>query len=125
MAITKGQQYAINSFHLGFINVGLIDMLVEVVEVDHEQNILALAPRQLPGTHPKKTFFTILAWFRDEYPKQEKGKLIINNLAAFEKLIEVKIAILHGGEKKEDCPFFHCPGSAPAAADQEKKGKDE
>jgi hypothetical protein len=96
MTIIRGQQYKINSFHLGFINVEMTDMLVEVIEVDYEQNSLELAPRQLPGTHPKKSFFPILTWFRDEYPKQEKGKLIINNPAAFEKLIELKIAVFRG-----------------------------
>jgi hypothetical protein len=96
MTITRGQQFEITSFYLGFINVEVTDMLVEVVDVDYEQNCLELAPRQLPGTNPTKSFFSILTWFQEEYPKQEKGKFLINNLTAFEKLVKLKIATLHG-----------------------------
>jgi len=95
MGISKGQRYEINSFHLGFINIEPTDLLIEVVDADYDRNRLVLTPVLLPGSSPGKTFLSIQRWFQDEYPKYEIGRFVINNLAAFEKLIALKIASLH------------------------------
>jgi hypothetical protein len=95
MAIMKGQQYQISSFDLGFINVESIEMLVTLVDINFSDNSIVLKPGLIPGVYPSNTFFAILRWFQDEYPAISPGKLVINNFTAFEKLVELKIAMLY------------------------------
>jgi hypothetical protein len=95
MPITKGQQYQINSFYLGFINVESIAMLVTVVDINDTDNGIVLEPGLFPGVLPSKGFFSILRWFQNEYPAIQSGKLVINNRSAFEKLVESNIAVLY------------------------------
>jgi hypothetical protein len=95
MPITKGQQYQINSFDLGFINVESIHMLVTVVCINDTGNGIVLEPGLFPGIHPNNGFFSILRWFQNEYPAIQPGELVINNRSAFEKLVELNIAVLH------------------------------
>jgi hypothetical protein len=96
MAIKEGQRYYINSFHLGFTNMETVELLATVVEVDFTMNGITLEPGLPPEGFPNKTFFAILRWFRDEYPAIKKGTLVLNNLAAFSKLVELGIAVLDG-----------------------------
>jgi hypothetical protein len=96
MPITKGQQYQINSFDLGFINVEPIVMLVTVIDINDTDNSIVLEPGLVPGVHPNNGFFSILRWFKNEYPVIQPGTLFINNRSAFEKLVELNSAVLHG-----------------------------
>ena len=95
MLIKKGQQFRVCSFDLGFTNVEPVELLVTVVDIDYGEDGIVLEPRLLSWGSPNNAFFSIMRWFRDEYPTIKKGTLFVNNLTAFAKLVELNIAVLH------------------------------
>jgi hypothetical protein len=92
MVIKKGQQFCLCSFDLGFTNIGPVELLVKVVDIDYEEDGIVLEPQLAPGAFSNNAFISILRWFRDEYPTIKKGTLFINNLTAFRKLVELNVA---------------------------------
>lgn len=83
----------VNSFDLGFTNIQSIDLLIVVKEVNYTDNSLQIYPLPIPGSQPDKIFFLIADWFRYEYPRCPKGKTFVNNPVAFQKLVELKLAV--------------------------------
>src|ERR1700742_240113 len=92
--IEVGQQYEINSFSLGFINILAIDLLVTIVEIDKQRDHVKLKPALPPGANPSTSFKSISDWFQNEYPKYPPATLLTNNWSAFSLLVDQKIAVL-------------------------------
>lgn len=93
MQLQKGQHFIVNSFDLGFTNVWPTDLLIAVEEVNYKDNSLRLYPLPVPGVQPDNVFLLIADWFRDEYPKCPKGKSFVTHPVAFQKLVELKLAV--------------------------------
>jgi|GEM_PF-5411645 hypothetical protein len=93
MQLEKGQHFIVNSFDLGFTNIQSIDLLIVVQEVNYTNNTLQIYPLPMPGVHPDHVFHMIADWFLHEYPNCPKGKSFVTHPVAFQKLVELKLAV--------------------------------
>jgi len=94
MPMLKGQLYMTNSFHLGFINLLPVDLLLEVRQVDYGANEVELVPRPLQGEAGCHSLRRIARWFETEYPARTSVNCLLKNARAFQLLISQQTAVL-------------------------------
>ena len=93
MSIGKGQLYRINSFDLGFINVTPVDIVLKITNIDSSTDELELAFVSAGVCNFVDTGAAIGRWFKEVYPSRSKENCLLKNACAFEKFVDLKLAI--------------------------------
>ena len=93
MPIEKGQLYRANSFNLGFINMTPVDIVLQITNIDIAKNELELAFVSAGIGNFVDTGAAIGRWFKEAYPSRSKENCLLKNASAFEKFVDLKLAI--------------------------------
>jgi hypothetical protein len=93
LPLAAGQRFRVNSFHLGFINIEPVDVVVEIRMVSNASNEMEVALLPFPGESTAVGYAQIDRWYRDGYAACTQDNCLLKNARAFEQLIYLQVAV--------------------------------